>query len=451
PTETEEDLRAIVSLSQKVKRLAKAKVNLGLAHFTPKAHTPFQWMPGSDIETIRGRLRVVREAARLPGLTARFNDPGVSFVEALLSRGDRRLGRLILEVFKRGARFEAWNDHFNLNHWQEAMAKFNFDQEELIRARDLEETLPWDHLFCGVNRDYLIKELQKAHQAQATLDCRQSGCQGCGACHDSAQIDLAESPLAKNDLAEHQADHQGHHQDDHAAEASGEYELNLNQGPVKLKAQNHQGLREFRYLARFTKDGAMTLLGHLEMVEAIKRAFKRSGLELAMSQGFHPHPKVSFLTALPLGVTSLDECLIFSLKKYLAIGDLTNRLNLPRGLALQSLKALPSQGPKPRALATRWLIIGHDPVFQRAPLFSEARLSYTDPKRGLRDFSLADYILEASNADPFRALLTIKIGLEGTPKPIETAKVVWSLESGFTARLIKLSTILDTDPPVQSA
>ncbi|MDR2301817.1 MAG: TIGR03960 family B12-binding radical SAM protein [Deltaproteobacteria bacterium] len=467
PTETEEDLRAIVTLSQKVKRLAKAKVNLGLAHFTPKAHTPFQWMPGSDLETIKGRLRVVREASRLPGLTARFNDPGVSFVESLLSRGDRRLGRLILEVFKNGARFEAWNDRFQLSHWEEAMIRLNLPQEEFVRPRDLDETLPWDHLFCGVNRDYLLKELEKAHQAQPTFDCRQTGCQNCGACHDSAHIDLASKADEASRVgfrgqgeapgeAKESAENAGPNVDPTLEPARGPETPAAGAGfrAIKGKGRAFPGAPpplEFRYLARFTKDGAMTLLGHLEMVEAIKRAFKRSGLELCMSQGFHPHPKVSFLTALPLGVTSLDECLIFSLKKFITVGEFCERLDLPKGLSLQSVKPLPPQDPKPRALATRWLIVGDDPVFREAPLFSGARLSYTDPKRGPRDFSLADYILEASNADPFRALLTIKIGLEGTPKPIETAKVVWSLESGFTARLIKLSTILDTDPPVKSA
>jgi radical SAM family uncharacterized protein/radical SAM-linked protein len=424
PTETEEDLRAIVALSQKVKRLAKAKVNLGLAHFTPKAHTPFQWWPGSGVETIKARLAVVREASRQPGLTVRFNDPGVSFVESLLSRGDRRLGKLLLEVFKRGARFEAWGDRFRLDHWLGAMGDLGFDQGELIRPRDLTETLPWDHLFCGVNRDYLLGELERAKTAQPTPDCRQAGCLGCGACHGEAKIDLA-APL-----------------DAPPGEPM----------PQVREAQGRerpQGLPECRYLARFSKDGAMTFLGHLEMVEAFKRAFKRSGFELCLSQGFHPHPKVSFLTALPLGVTSLDECLIFSLKSFRPPGDLLSGLRLPEGLSLRSVAPLPPQGPKPRALAARWLIVSGEPVFQRPPLFSGARLSYTDGKRGPRDFPLEDFILEASCPDPLRALLTIKIGLEGTPKPMETAKIVWALDPGFKARLIKLSTILDTDPPAQ--
>ena len=143
PTETEEDLLAIADLSLKIKRLAKANVNLGLAHFTPKAHTPFQWWPGSDLETIKKRLSTVKEAARRPGLMIRFNDPGVSLIETILSRGDRRLGPLLHEVYKRGARFEAWNDHFHLNLWTEAINASKFIESDLIRPFDTSETLPW--------------------------------------------------------------------------------------------------------------------------------------------------------------------------------------------------------------------------------------------------------------------------------------------------------------------
>ncbi|MDR3134608.1 MAG: TIGR03960 family B12-binding radical SAM protein [Deltaproteobacteria bacterium] len=428
PTETDEDLLAIVSLSQRIKRLSKAKVNLGLAHFTPKAHTPFQWWPGSGVETIKRRLAVVREASRQPGLTVRFNDPGASFVEALLSRGDRRLGRLLAEVRSRGARFEAWNDRFSLSHWLGAMEALSIDPQEFLRPRDQGETLPWDHLFCGVSREYLHNELALALSARPTGDCRQTGCQNCGACHDSAKIDLASSQV---DLAE-------------ATAVSPSPEIvPLGQGLGKA------GLRqplEFRYLASFSKEGSMTLLGHLEMVEAFKRAFRRASIELAMTQGFHPHPKLSFLTALPLGVPSQDERTIFSLKSYLPPMEIERRLSLPAGLALKGLRDLPPQGPKPRALAGKWLIVSQEPVFRPGPLSSEARLSYTDHKRGTRDFLLSDFILEVSSPDPYRAMLTIKIGLEGTPKPLDSAIALWGLCPGLKANLSKLSTILDADP-----
>jgi radical SAM family uncharacterized protein/radical SAM-linked protein len=427
PTETEEDLRAIASLGQRIKRLSRAKINLGLAHFTPKAHTPFQWQPGSGVEDIRRRLAIVREASRQPGLQVRFNDPGVSFVEGLLSRGDRRLGRLILEVQRRGARFEAWNDHFRLDLWHSSIDALGLDAAELLRARDTGEVLPWDHLFCGVSKDYLAGELDKALKAQTTADCRQAGCLGCGACHGQARIDLAGPlpPAAK------------------APPATGAARAGPRSAPGRP-------LPEYRYLARFAKDGPMALLGHLEMVEAFKRAFRRAGLDLALSQGFHPLPKFSFLTALPLGVASLDECLIFSLSSHAPAAEVGPLIALPEGLRLAKVESLPPHGPKPRALAARWMVASPGPAFGGAPLPSATHLSYDDPKRGRRDFLLADHILEASSPDPFHAILTIRIGEHGTPKPIEAARTMWGLPAGLQASLVKLSTILDTDPPAKN-
>ncbi|MDR1676967.1 MAG: TIGR03960 family B12-binding radical SAM protein [Deltaproteobacteria bacterium] len=459
PTETEEDLRAIVSLCRRIKRLAKAKINIGLAHFTPKAHTPFQWQPGSPVSLIQSRLSVVREASRQPGLSVRFNDPGVSFIEALLSRGDRRLGRLLSEVHQRGARFEAWSDHFNLSYWTGAIEDLGIKTEEYLREKDLSETLPWDHLFCGVDKDYLIHELNKSLKAETTADCRQIGCQGCGACSDSAKIDLAApfDRLKTEEAGQLKESSEGDEKADiptitvQNSQGPNEFTNNTPSVGRKPKGQTKaEPILEYRYLGRFAKDGPMAFLGHLEMIEAFKRSFRRSSLELTISQGFHPHPKLSFLTALPLGVTSLDECLIFSLKNFFWPKDILSKLSLPNGLAVKTLKILDLSEAKPRALASRWLIVSKEPVFIKAPLSSDTRLSYTDQKRGLRDFLLSDYILEASSDDPYRAVLTIKIGQEGTPKPIEAAKSLWSLEPDFQACLIKLATVLDTDPPIKA-
>ncbi|MDR0356750.1 MAG: TIGR03960 family B12-binding radical SAM protein, partial [Deltaproteobacteria bacterium] len=200
PTETEEDLLAIVDLCRKLKKRTRANLNIGLAHFTPKAHTPFQWAPGADPETIRARLAVVRQAARQPGLNVRYNDPAVSFAEGLLSRGDRRLGPLLLKVFQKGARFEAWNDRFNLHLWLEASQELGLDLDALLQPKNLDDALPWDHLFCGVTKKFLISELKKAERAETSPDCRLAGCLNCGACGTSGSG--PGSGAAGHDLAE---------------------------------------------------------------------------------------------------------------------------------------------------------------------------------------------------------------------------------------------------------
>ncbi|MDR2442085.1 MAG: TIGR03960 family B12-binding radical SAM protein [Deltaproteobacteria bacterium] len=448
PTETQEDLEAIVGLAIKLSRLSKAKLNLGLAHFTPKAHTPFQWHPASGMDLIEQRLAVVRAAARHPRLVVRFNDPGISFIEGILSRGDRRLGSLLSEVHRLGARFEAWNDHFKLSHWLMAMDHLGMPAQELLTPREPGQVLPWSHLRCGVNEQYLIKELSRAKMGLTTPDCRLSGCQDCGACHSGAYIDLANpkafeispqsthdpidspSKLSQNDQSSDQSPNpQGYRQDRRDPKSP------------KAKASQRPDLGA-RYVASFAKEGPLVLLGHLEMVELFKKAFRQAKLELRFSQGFHPQPKLSFLTALPLGVESLDERLIFELKNITAPQEVFNALKLPLGLRLISVSMLPPQSPKPKPTAALWEITSPKPVFAEPPFHPRAQLSYTGSKGALRQFDLADFILSIAPKDPYSLHLTIRISPSGTPKPLLAVKAMWGLADDLEVSLKKIATLV---------
>ncbi|MDR1487232.1 MAG: TIGR03960 family B12-binding radical SAM protein [Deltaproteobacteria bacterium] len=495
PTETRQDLEAIVTLTQKLKRLSRAKINLGLAHFTPKAHTPFQWHGASDVEQIRERLSIVRKAAASPGLAVRFNDPGASFVEALIARGDRRIGALIEQVHQRGARFEAWNEHFRLNYWLEAINDLELDLDELLRPKELDECLPWDHLFCGVDRRYLIKELSLALSAQPTSDCRKVGCLGCGACHDDAQVCLAaasssdggltcqapspdalsaesDSPasadVGKKEDIDKPSENLASRPESETAEAETAKTETAKTETVKTETTKTASSRssfkresikpdfgeakakpkspspvETRYLARFSKQGRLALLGHLELVELFKRAFRRAQLDLVMSQGFHPQPKLSFLTALPVGVESLDECLLFSLPFSAESPEsICRKLSLPDGLRLTSVPIELSIGQKPRAVAADWVVSSGSEVFQTPPLHLDAHLSYTDKKGSTKKFILKDFVRQASSIDRHKAHLTISIGESGTPKPLAVARTLWGLEPDFPLIATKTATIL---------
>jgi radical SAM family uncharacterized protein/radical SAM-linked protein len=496
PTESEEDLRAIVSLAARLSRLGRAKLNLGLAHFTPKAHTPFQWHPASTMETIETRLAIVKAATRHPSLAVKYNDPGISLVEGILSRGDRRLGPLLTEVRRRGARFEAWNDRFRVGLWLETIKDFGFSLEELIAQRKPGDVLPWSHLFCGVSPEYLAQELAKAGQELTTPDCRLAGCLGCGACHDGASVDLAD-PSAFNStdcISSQEPDSRLPHPVSAAGQAAegpaktdvrcvaqGAAETTLNQLNSQLNAKPNQcppaalpvspgpaihqpspnrcapsprsrltgptpAHQSGRYLAQFAKEGGLVLLGHLEMVEIFKKSFRRAGLNLKSSQGFHPQPKLSFLTALPLGVASLDERVLFELCDHLLPQQIYQAITLPEGLRLQSISLLGPNSPKPRATAATWEIECPGSVFANPPLHPEAHLSYTGTKGSLRQFRLSEYVLSAVPKDPGRVWLTIRIAPDGTPKPLPSVRAMWGLAEDIPASLKKIATIVDSWP-----
>jgi hypothetical protein len=130
----------------------------------------------------RARDRIL-DKARLKSVRYDFHDPERSVLEAALARGDRRLGRVLLRVRRSGARFDAWDEHFSFERWQRAFEKeglsLNFYAH---RARDPEETLPWDHIDFGLRRDFLLQEREKAFQGELTPDCRTGRCTECGVC-----------------------------------------------------------------------------------------------------------------------------------------------------------------------------------------------------------------------------------------------------------------------------
>ncbi|MDR2422073.1 MAG: TIGR03960 family B12-binding radical SAM protein, partial [Deltaproteobacteria bacterium] len=182
PTETDEDLWAMGDLAGRLKKLSKAQINLSVATFVPKAHTPFQWQKASSEEDCSRRLKALSNLAKKPGLAFRYGSAEASLIEAVLARGDRRLGRVVQAVWGLGARFEAWNENLKASYWKEALSRQGFAVPELLAAKDPHGPLPWGHLGPNVSQDFLLRELAKAGRAEVTLDCRQGGCQGCGAC-----------------------------------------------------------------------------------------------------------------------------------------------------------------------------------------------------------------------------------------------------------------------------
>lgn len=205
PTETQEDVTAIVKLSERVSE-ARAevagglgKVNVSIAPFVPRPHTPFQWEPMAPLEALQAARELIARTARRKSVRYKFHDPRCSLLEAVLSRGDRRLGRVIKRVRAAGGQFEAWSEHFSFQLWERA-----FEQEGLSmdfyanRARPLDEVLPWDHLDFGLHKGFLLAEREKAFRGETTPDCRTGECAICGACTAGAPQGSGGAPVRRS-------------------------------------------------------------------------------------------------------------------------------------------------------------------------------------------------------------------------------------------------------------
>jgi len=184
PTETDEDLRGIVSMSKVAKQIGFDLVTLSVAMFIPKPHTPFQFAEQKGPEYFEHARRILLQAKRFAKID--FHDPKMSLIEGILSRGDRKTFSAVLNAYELGACFDSWQNLFDYQKWSKALETIGMDVEQQLRARTLDEPLAWDHIDIGVDRAYLAKEFEKALRGETTLDCR-SVCQACGVCNSTVR------------------------------------------------------------------------------------------------------------------------------------------------------------------------------------------------------------------------------------------------------------------------
>jgi len=187
PTETTNDIEDIIQLVNKVcslGRKAKGKrsqVRISLSTFVPKPHTPFQWVAQESEQQLTAKHELLKLGLRQKGVKLSWQDPKVSLLEAILSRGDRRLGKVIYRAWQLGSIFDSWSEHFNYENWLHA-----FDESGLQpsfyahRQRSLDELLPWAHIDMGVTTDFLKQEYQYALEGRETPDCHYQACNTCG-------------------------------------------------------------------------------------------------------------------------------------------------------------------------------------------------------------------------------------------------------------------------------
>ncbi len=186
PTEEMEDVQAIADLARAVLARGRkvhgraAKVSVGVSTFVPKPHTAFQWVPLEALERVREKQRLLRRALRGPGIRFNWNDPEETFIEAFLSRGDRRLGRVILGAWRRGAQFDAWREQRNFRAWMAAFAEVGLDPRFYThRDREADEVFPWDHISTGLRKRFLRQDYEMSLAGETREDCR-NHCFACG-------------------------------------------------------------------------------------------------------------------------------------------------------------------------------------------------------------------------------------------------------------------------------
>jgi radical SAM family uncharacterized protein len=187
PQETMEDVQDIVKLIERVHNTGRdiighrARIGVSLSTFVPKPHTAFQWNAQDKEDLILAKHEIVRNGLTRRGLKLSWQDPKTSLLEAVISRGDRRVGRVIYRAWQMGSTFDAWSEHFKWENWLQAFNECGLDPDFYSRReRSLDEILPWSHVNIGLTTAYLKREYQRALKCEETGDCRYEGCNICG-------------------------------------------------------------------------------------------------------------------------------------------------------------------------------------------------------------------------------------------------------------------------------
>ena len=419
PTETQDDIKAIVDLVERIRLLAKGRgrINVSVATFVPKPHTPFQWEAQIDIEHAQQKLQWLKSELKHSNLHVKWQDPYVSRIEAVWARGDRQLSRVLIEAWKAGCRFDGWSDFFNYERWIKVFRNCDINPERYTRGwLDLTQPLPWDHIDIGVEKNYLIKERQGGYEQRITKDCRTGECSGCGVC-DFKKI----FPISYHTEKE----------------------------PIGLKKstpiiENSDGGSIFKYALGFKKTGTARYLAHLEMVKAIIRSVRRARIPIQYSGGFHPMPKISFVDTLPMGMESEEEIMLLCLTENMQPEDIVTSIGkeMPNGFKVTGCwRFQKNQNPLEINTIQSYSVKLKDGFFRQNDLdsfFSQDELIIEKRnKRGKRVYiNLKKSIVSIEIIDPQYMQLSLKKYEQQTVRPVQVLQHVFHLDTTKISRAL---------------
>ena len=288
-------------------------ITASVGGFVPKVQTPFQWFGQNTVEELSRKVNLLRDAARrVRGLTIRWHDPKATAVEGIASRGDRRTGAVIEDVWRAGGTFQEWSEHFDLELWTDALAAHGLSLEQAVYRHRLEdEALPWDHISAGLHRDFLWQDWRDALDAHGLEDCRWTPCYDCGACTGFGIEHVVASAVPPAGGS------QGTGQDlSTGGQVPVRFLVTAPVGAASAPAPHvslpcwwEKGKAEVRIRFRFSKVGKVRFTSQRDVARMWERALRKARLPLAYTEGFSPRPQLSFGFALPTCAESIAEYL----------------------------------------------------------------------------------------------------------------------------------------------
>ncbi len=339
PFETENDITEMERLINEITRACpKGSIKMAVSPFIPKPHTPFEVVPFAPIDELYHKISIIKKF-RQRRVEVKYQTPEVSYIEAVLSRGDERLFPVIEEVYKSGGVFEQWRESFDFTRWKSALEKKGVNPDEYLKPRD---DYPWDFIDIGVTREFLQKEFQRAQAGITTDNCFYKKCTKCGAC-DGSQIKyytkeekyLASQPVARKKT----------------------------KGVV--------------YRIKYSIGEPFRYASHRDITRTIYRALRRSNLPIKYTQGYSPIPKVSFCPPKSVGqICKGDYFDCYLESEY--FGNISRELNacFPPGIRILETRSI---APGMPSLSSSINLIFYEVEIPDAEIKSSLKISPDDP------------------------------------------------------------------------
>jgi radical SAM family uncharacterized protein/radical SAM-linked protein len=493
PTEEDVDVRGIVETAKRVQDIGRqhlrgARVTASVSTHVPKPHTPFQWAAmDTEAETER-KQALLAETAKQLRVELKMHENQQSHIEGIFARGDRRCADLLERAFRLGCRFDGWDDVLRMDLWERAIelerAERGLELERYLGTIPVTARVPWDHIDIGLEAGFLAQEYRKALKDRLSPPCgkiykrllhpsnvadaealkdKKLVCYDCGVACDLEgmkaerlyylrRMNAWTPPVANAAPRIVEAT-----TDEAPAEAEGRAKGKRAKKPQPTTTIE-QGAAQ-RYRLRYAKLGRAAYLGHLDLVRHLPRVFRRAGLELFYSVGFHPKPELTFGPALGLGIPSLGELLDVSLTEALEAGELLARLravSLPgielleaarlgdddRGLgrvvaSVEFAARLPGEADVPAALA---LLASTAPLVVRRE--SDKGLARTiDVRRSLGAVHAFEDTAARRRLDwPSGPLVrfSVSVSHEGSARPAEVVRALFGDDVAAGAELARL-------------
>ncbi|NQT57811.1 MAG: DUF2344 domain-containing protein [Bacteroidetes bacterium] len=315
----DQEIKEVTDFISRVKNETRIQLNINIGTFIPKPHTTFQWAPLFKPDEALAHLQKMKLSLMSTNrnIKVNYHDPYISFIEGMISRGDERVGDVIFEAFRKGARLDAWDDYLNKDLWLEIIRSCDWNiLSEICRERDLNEKLPWDSVKLASSKSYLRTEYEKASRSEKTDICTLDCDHQCGVCSNPKDI----NPINSVDS-----------------------ETTISSDSKKNITTDDLPSEKVKFLIQYQKKGKSIYFSHIHVMQLFEKTFQRTGIKLSFSQGYNPKPILEFAQPLPLGIAGKHELLSAALEFPAGIqpdsNELINLLNekLPEGFIVDQI------------------------------------------------------------------------------------------------------------------